>query len=410
MDEKCLSEIETLPILIVDDSTSYRLLLMRHIKAWGEYTLLQAEDGEQALEIIKSRRVGIIISDWEMPNINGLDLCKAVREFSHHYIYFILVTSRGTADDLILGMEAGADDFLTKPINQQELRVRLRAGERILRLEANLEEKNQKLNAAYELIENDLKAAAQMQHSLLPQSELSICNIQCEWFFRPSLYVSGDMLHFFRLDHEHIGFYSVDVSGHGVKSAMLSVILSSLLNHNQPNGLVKKKIVDFPYYSITSPKDVISELNNQFQMTPDNMTYFTMVYGVLNVFSGQGRLTRAGHPSPIIVHENGKIDIIEEGGVPVGFLEQPDYQEVEFYLQKNSRLHLYTDGITECEGQLGLFGEQRLVESLTKYHHLPLKDSLVNLQNDLTQWSKTSQQGFTDDVSMLTVHFSDIVI
>ena len=89
MDEKCLSEIETLPILIVDDSTSYRLLLMRHIKAWGEYTLLQAEDGEQALEIIKSRRVGIIISDWEMPNINGLDLCKAVREFSHLYIYSI---------------------------------------------------------------------------------------------------------------------------------------------------------------------------------------------------------------------------------------------------------------------------------------------------------------------------------
>ena len=93
MDEKCLSEIESLPILIVDDSTSYRLLLIRHIKAWGEYTLLQAEDGQQALEIIKSRRVGIIISDWEMPNMNGLDLCKAVRELSSHYIYFILETT-----------------------------------------------------------------------------------------------------------------------------------------------------------------------------------------------------------------------------------------------------------------------------------------------------------------------------
>ena len=112
---------ETLPpILIVDDSTSYRLLLMRHLKAWGDYEILQAEDGLKALELIKSRRVGMVISDWEMPNINGLDLCKAVREFSPHYIYFILVTSRGTADDLILGMEAGADDFLTKPINQQD--------------------------------------------------------------------------------------------------------------------------------------------------------------------------------------------------------------------------------------------------------------------------------------------------
>lgn len=411
MEQASIMTERLLPILIVDDSTSYRLLLMRHLKAWGEYEIIQAEDGIQALEIIKSRRVGMVISDWEMPNMNGLELCKAIRELSTNYVYFILVTSRGTSEDLIWGMEAGADDFLAKPINQQELKVRVRAGERILRLEAHLEEKNQRLNATYQMMANDLKAAAQMQQSLLPQAQLNIYNVNFDWFFKPSLFVSGDMLNYFRLDHENIGFYSVDVSGHGVKSAMLSVTLSSLLNHNHANSLVKKQILDFPYYRICSPKEVVTALNSQFQMTADNMIYFTIVYGVLNLFTGQGVLTRAGHTSPIIIHADEKVEIIEsDGGVPVGFLEEPDYQDVTFNLKNDSRLYLYTDGITECEGVEGQYGEARLIELLQKHQHMPLKDGLMELQQDLNQWMKTKQEDFTDDVSMLAVHFCNIVI
>ena len=91
MEQASIIAERLLPILIVDDSTSYRLLLMRHLKAWGEYEIIQAEDGTQALEIIKSRRVGMVISDWEMPNMNGLELCKAIRELSTNYVYFIFL-------------------------------------------------------------------------------------------------------------------------------------------------------------------------------------------------------------------------------------------------------------------------------------------------------------------------------
>lgn len=403
--------IHSLPILIVDDSTSYRLLLMRHIKAWGNYTILQAEDGQQALEILRTTQVGIVISDWEMPNINGVELCKEVRKLSGSYVYFILVTSRATADDLVLGMDAGADDFLIKPINQQELRVRLRAGERILSLEAGLEEKNQRLNAAYKLIEDDLKAAAQMQRSLLPQGSLNVPQLSCDWFFQPSLFVSGDMLNFFRLDQEHIGFYSVDVSGHGVKSAMLSVTISSLLNQHNLNGIIKKKKNDKPFYAITTPKEVVSQLNKQFQLTIDGMIYFTMVYGILNIVTGQGKLTRAGHPHPLIIHDDGQIEIIESGDVPIGFLPDAEYHDIEFCLGKNSRLYLYTDGISECENEhKQAFGEQQLMNFLVAKQKSSLNSSIEELQQLLQCWRDKTQKGFADDMSLLAIHFDGIVI
>lgn len=400
-----------LQILVVDDSTSYRRLLARHLQNWGNYQILEAENGLQALEIIKAHSIGMVISDWEMPGLNGEQLCRAVREAAlEHYVYFILVTSRSTSEDLVLGMDAGADDFLSKPIDQQELRVRLRAGERILQLEAHLAEKNQSLNAAYQLIENDLKIAARMQQSLLPQDTLNIHNINCEWFFQPSLFVSGDMLSFFRLDHQYIGFYSVDVSGHGVQSAMLSVTLSRVLSHGSNTGLLKKKIDDFPYYRVTPPSEVVTELNSQFQMTSHSSMYFTIVYGILNIWTGEGQLTRAGHPNPVVIHADGLMEVIKDGGLPVGFMEEAEYYDTDFRLRAGSRLYLYSDGITECENNTGQqWGEERLFNVLRERRDLPLVQVLSELQAELANWKEVGKSGFSDDVSILALDFRDVL-
>lgn len=404
-------EEKKLQILVVDDSTSYRRLLVRHLLNWGSYQIIEAENGIQALDIIKTHSIGMVISDWEMPGLNGEQLCRAVREAAlEHYVYFILVTSRSTAEDLVLGMDAGADDFLSKPIDQQELRVRLRAGERVLQLEAHLAEKNQRLNAAYQLIENDLKIAARMQQSLLPQDTLNIHNMSCEWFFQPSLFVSGDMLSFFRLDHEYIGFYSVDVSGHGVQSAMLSVTLSRVLSHGSNNGLLKRKIDDFPYYRVTPPSEVVTELNSQFQMNSHNSMYFTIVYGVLNIWTGAGKLTRAGHPHPVVIHADGSMDVIEDGGLPVGFMDDAEYHDTDFQLRAGSRLYLYSDGITECENGTGQqFGEDRLFRVLCERQGLALGEVLSELQTDLASWKGLSKSGFSDDVSILALDFREVL-
>lgn len=393
-------------ILVVDDSTSYRRLLSHPLRQWG-YTVHEAEDGQQALDLILNKRISMVISDWEMPLLDGPELCRAVRDANlDRYVYFLLVTARGSAEDLVLGMNAGADDFLTKPINPQELRVRLRAGHRVLDLEAGLAEKNKRLNDAYRMIENDLNAAAQLQRSMLPSKDRKIPHMDCRWLFLPSQYVSGDMHNYFQVTQTQMAFYSVDVSGHGVKPAMLSVTLNRLLSHGSQAGLIKRTSIHPPYYYMLEPHEVMAALNQQFQMTPEDSTYFTIVYGILDFTTGHGTLCRAGHTVPLIIHADGRSERLEQGGLPIGMIEDPTYENESFQLLAGSRICLYTDGITECEQQDGeQYGEDRLHAFLLKRHTLNLEHVLLELEQQLKQWQGVKQVCFEDDVSILMLTY-----
>ncbi|MEO8126463.1 MAG: response regulator, partial [Bryobacteraceae bacterium] len=121
-------------ILLVDDDPSARSIPALLLRKWG-YDVVEASDGQEALEILARQPIGLVISDWVMPNVSGIDLCRKIRARElDRYIYMILCTSKGEKADLIEGMEAGADDFLVKPVNKEEMRVRVRAGERVLNL------------------------------------------------------------------------------------------------------------------------------------------------------------------------------------------------------------------------------------------------------------------------------------
>ena len=176
--------VNAMKILLVDDDPVARVL---HSMLLGKYghEVLQAPDGESAWELLESENIGFVLSDWVMPKVTGVDLCRKIRRADFaHYVYVILCTSKGEKADLIEGMDAGADDFLVKPISKEELRVRVRAGERILDLEHRLADQNRELAAtnsrlknAYKLIEDDLKTAAWMQEQLLPSPALKALGV-----------------------------------------------------------------------------------------------------------------------------------------------------------------------------------------------------------------------------------------
>ena len=389
-------------ILIVDDENETRILLTRILEKLG-YEVTSAANGAEAWEILQDEQISFLISDWMMPKMDGLELCRRVRAANfQRYIYIILLTAKNNKNEIIEGMGAGADDFVAKPFNISELDVRIRAGERILKLESDLEERNEKLGQAYARISKDIEAAARMQRSLLPSSATSASGFIFDWIFCPCSFLAGDIFNFFELDERHVGFYLLDVAGHGIPAAMLSVTLSKVLSSiTKPARLLGHSTHNNIHYETTSPEMLIRELNRCFQSN-DAMEYFTMVYGVINTIDGETRLVQAGHPYPIYQNREGNVFLIGTGGFPVGMLPDIEYEEHEFHLYQGDRLFLYSDGITECHGgNFERFSTDRLMGLLREWKSIPLKELMSGLEQKLRFWRENDE--FEDDVTLLGI-------
>ncbi|WP_044181688.1 PP2C family protein-serine/threonine phosphatase [Phytobacter massiliensis] len=390
-------------VLVVEDSPVYRRLLARMLAQWG-YRVSEAENGVDALAVLAASPVSMVISDWEMPEMDGLTLCREIRERQFgHYVYLILLTARENADDLAQGFDAGADDFLNKPVNQSELRARLHAGARILALEATLAARNARLSEALRQIEQDLQVAARIQQSVLPAHQLRYGGFFADWLFLPSAWVSGDIFNVFGLDN-HLGFYCVDVSGHGVGAAMMSLAVARQFLH----GRAVERFLFTPEGAIASPAEVVSILNSRFcSEEAEVMSYFTMIYGVVDLQSGEGRLCQAGHPTPFIVTPTGAVKTVGSGGAPVGLMPGLQWEDVAFSLAPGERLCLFSDGITECENAAGeQFGPQRLQQWLQAHAGEAIETLLPQFGQHLTGWRSTEnpeQQSMADDVSLLLI-------
>lgn len=397
----------SLTILIVDDSRSYRHLLGSMLSKWG-YRVLEAQDGVHALAMLETQNINAVISDWEMPQMDGVALCRQIRQRDFgHYIYAILVTARQSIDDLVQGLESGADDFLSKPVNQSQLRARLHAAERVLTLESTLAVRNQRLSSAYQQIEQDLQAAARLQRSVLPSASLAFSGYQADWMFLPSAYVSGDLLNYFALDSRHLAFYCIDVAGHGVSAAMLSLAVArEFLTGRIDERLL---IVDG---NIVAPHQVVAALNRRFCLDNEEITsYFTLIYGFIDTQTGLGVLCQAGHPTPFIIRQDGELRTVGLGGVPVGLFPQSEYQSSEFCLSPGERLYLYSDGISECENRAGeLYGETRLQQLLIAQRRQPRSAVFQCVERELVSWSQPESDGlaeygrfFNDDISLVAI-------
>jgi diguanylate cyclase (GGDEF)-like protein len=132
-------------ILIAEDDPVSRRLLQRTLEKW-EYEVFAVEDGVEAFQVITEEDIGLVITDWMMPRMDGPTLCQKIRqELAESYVYILLLTARGQKEDIVQGLNAGADDYLTKPFDRDELRVRVRAGERLIQLERELIQKNHEL-------------------------------------------------------------------------------------------------------------------------------------------------------------------------------------------------------------------------------------------------------------------------
>ncbi len=393
-------------ILIAEDARDQRLLLSTFIRKLG-HTAHEAEDGREALACLeKNPQIRVVISDWMMPEMDGIELCKAIRNQDlGHYVYFILLTGNQDHDAVVQGMSIGADDFLHKPVNFRELEARLKAGLRIIDLERKLEERNEELAKAFETIKKDLESAANTQAELLVQPT-TIDSVSFDWFFKPSKIIGGDMFGYFALSDEHVAFYQLDVAGHGIPSALFSFTLNNLMGDTTgKTSLLREETVDPPYYRILEPHEVVSRLNDRFQTSVESMLYFTMVYGVIHTPTGKLTISHAGHPPAMWMRPaTNDAHFVDGGGVPVGMIPGMAYDTQQMQLSPGDRLFLYSDGIIECENSQGeMFGKDKLKTLLKESQTLPMKDMITAVQDQIEGWQGNDQ--FEDDVTYLVVEW-----
>lgn len=402
--------------LVVDDSASQRILLVKKLQDWG-YETHQARCGHEALDLCAQGYFDLILSDWMMPGMNGLDFCRAFRDrVADRYSYFILLTARNDPDAVVEGLTVGADDFLYKPISPVELRARIAAGERLLAMEravkasnAELRDALGQLQAVHAAIERDLQEARKLQQSLLPVRDRRFGTCHVAFLLESSGHVGGDLVGALQIAPDRIGVYSIDVSGHGVTAAILCARIAALFSDG-PQGLniVMARDAKGGAHHILSPAQVAARLNTILlkEMLTDN--YLTMAYMDIDLRTGELKLVQAGHPHPILQRADGEAVLLGQGGFPVGLLPDAEYQDVTLRLNPGERILLYSDGIIEAQDGKGReFGQMRLARLIQQARDVTGSGFLDLLRSNVIGWS--ARREFVDDVSGVMVEMTDLL-
>ena len=399
-------------VLVVDDSRVQRRILSSSLKRWG-YEVLEADSGHAALEICQREPLDLILSDWMMPVMNGLEFCKKFRKLERdNYGYFILLTSKSEKNEVAHGLDVGADDFLTKPVNASELRARIRAGERIQQMERELTDKNRTVTDAlaeiqclYDIIDRDLIEAKKLQQSLVKERYRDFGTAEVSLLLRPSGHVGGDLVGFFPISSTQIGLFSIDVSGHGITSALMTARLAGFLSGSTPDQNLALVHCDGGGYSARSPALVAEHLNRIVLGEMDTEHYFTLLLAHLDLTTGAVVATQAGHPHPAIQRADGTVEYCGQGGLPVGLLPDASYEDFNVALNADDRLFLMSDGITECPGKDGnMLDEDGVVKMLNRNVAVRGSQFLEAVMWDLNEYS--GGQDFPDDISAILLEFN----
>ncbi len=383
-------------VLIAEDELSTRIRLQRNLEKLG-FQPTAVENGAEAWKVFQEGGFALVLTDWMMPEMDGLELVRRIRSSGQRqYTYVIMLTSKSEKTEIVEGMEAGADDFVTKPFDRNELRVRVRAGQRIVELERALSEQNQRMKA-------DLDAAAELQKTLLPSAAPDVAGVSFAWTFRPCDELAGDILGVFKLSEETVGFYVADVSGHGVAASLLSVSISRMMNPTPSfSSLLVQTVAGANEPRIATPWEVLRELNRRFQIEESGGRFFSMAYGVLNARTRKLQLGSAGHPPVMRISRNQVVEPLGAEGMIVGVLDDYDYEPYELQLNAGDRLVMYSDAVIEQANTADQqFGVQRLQLELADHRTSPLGEAVLRLEKEVVIWSHEGR--LTDDLSILAL-------
>ncbi|WP_416171599.1 PP2C family protein-serine/threonine phosphatase [Brevirhabdus pacifica] len=401
-----------LTILLVEDSPTQRRILCRTLERFG-FRVLEAASGARAMEICRTTQIDMVICDWIMPGMSGPEFCRSFRKLDREgYGYFILMTSISDKAAVAAALDIGADDFVTKPVDVSELRARIRAGERILAMEGQLRSRNRVVNQTldelrvmYDGVERDLRAAQRLQESLLPELHQRHGGARISLLLRASGHVGGDLVGTYPIDARRIGIYALDVSGHGVSSALVTARLSGYLSGHSPVRHLALRRDGEGQLVHRPPEETVARLNRLMLAEVASDHYLTLLLAEVDTSTGAVALCQAGHPNPVIQRRDGRIEFPGGGGFPVGLLPDALYTRLPLTLSPGDRLLLTSDGIGECEDPEGRqLGQEGLKDILTRCGAATGQGFLDALMAELEGFA--GEAGFGDDISVVNLEFT----
>lgn len=387
-------------LLVVDDNDANRDMLSRRLARRG-YAVAVAATATEAMTLIASSSFDLVLLDVMMPGIDGLTMLQEVRQTrSATDLPIIMATARDRSEDIVRALALGANDYVTKPLDFAVVLARVRT-------HLSLTRATSALRAAHARMKRDLDAAARVQRALVPSAAPAVDGVTFAWLFEPCDELAGDILDVFPLDKTRVGLYLIDVSGHGVPSALLSVTLSRVLSHMPGHSLlVRDTVLASGDSLIIPPADVAAALNQRFPMDATSRQYFTLLYGVLDTHARRLQYVSAGHPAPVHLRPGQPPVVLEAAGFPIGWFPEPSYEENAVELQSGDRLYCYSDGVVEAKNAQGeCFDATRLMQALEEVRALPLEASLTSLMGRIREWC--GDRGPDDDVSMLALEIKE---
>jgi len=387
-------------ILVVDDNVVNRRLLFNILKKEG-YELLEASDGEEAIEVAVQGQPDLILLDIMMPKKDGYEVCRELKKDERFAaVPIIFLSAKAETEDKIKGLDLGGADYVTKPFDRGEVVARCHAQLKIRDLTKRLTLANQDLVEKQRLIDEDLKAAAEIQRSLLPQEYPNVDIMDVAWKFMPCQSIGGDIFNLIRLDEDNWGIYMVDVSGHGVPSALVAVSVTQMI-HSSESVVLKRSIDHPPYYQIVAPPEVLEKLDREYPIERFEK-FFTITYIVLNGQSKRIQYSNAAHPPPVLLHTDGTLEFLDKGGTIIGIGGALPFEGGENQLRAGDKLFIYTDGIVEYQDEDGNFyGEDRFFDEMKRLKDEPISSMIDGVIASVMDFGKNNEP--QDDISLLGI-------
>ena len=383
-------------VLVVDDGAGNRHLLGRILAADGVRTSF-AVDGESALTAAQAEPPDLVLLDVLMPGADGFEVFRRLKQQpATADVPVIFLTSLERPEDKLRGLQMGAVDWVAKPFDPAEVRARVANQVRVRRLQRSLLRANAELQARQSLLDADLRAAAAIQHSLLPRSAPVCPAFELAWRFVPCESVGGDIFHVVPLGRDRFALWVLDVCGHGVPAAMVTVSVAQSLSAHA--GLLAG-----PDGEPVPPGTVLQRLDREYPFERFER-HATLACVLLDAATGRLTSSVAAAPAPLLVRGDGVVERLDAGGSVIGLGGAVPFEEQSVALAAGDRLVLVTDGVLECEAPDGsVFGEERLARFLADRRDEPLQAACDALLAELSDFA--GDRPARDDVTLLALDF-----